>query len=100
MFQSISSKVVLFVTFQTIHDGTPLFFSFECKTWAASGGGSMRISDWKVQETILKDILKLDYSDLAYLVEALSYGAPVHGGIALGLDRSEICPHVELQHMY
>ncbi|XP_075252426.1 aspartate--tRNA ligase, mitochondrial-like [Convolutriloba macropyga] len=50
-------------------------------------GGSMRISDSKVQQKILGDILKLDCCNFQYLIDALSYGAPVHGGIAIGLDR-------------
>ncbi len=47
----------------------------------------MRISESSVQQVILQDILKLDCSHFQYLIDALSYGAPVHGGIALGLDR-------------
>lgn len=51
------------------------------------GGGSMRIHDANVQEYILKDILKVDYSSLQFFLDALRSGAPPHGGIALGLDR-------------
>ncbi|XP_063716537.1 aspartate--tRNA ligase, mitochondrial-like [Symsagittifera roscoffensis] len=50
-------------------------------------GGSMRISDSEVQRLVLEDILKLDCSNFQYLIDALSFGAPVHGGIAIGLDR-------------
>ena len=50
-------------------------------------GGSMRISDSEVQRLVMEDILKLDCSNFQYLIDALSFGAPVHGGIAIGLDR-------------
>ncbi len=40
-----------------------------------------------MQEYVLKDILKEDPSSLSHLLEALKYGCPPHGGIALGLDR-------------
>jgi aspartyl-tRNA synthetase len=51
------------------------------------GGGSIRIHDPKLQKFILTDILDEDYQTLKHLVEALGYGAPPHGGLALGLDR-------------
>jgi aspartyl-tRNA synthetase len=51
------------------------------------GGGSIRIHDAKLQEFVLKDILGEDTATLSHLLEALSYGCPPHGGIALGLDR-------------
>ncbi|MCW1302003.1 MAG: aspartate--tRNA ligase [Candidatus Parvarchaeota archaeon] len=54
------------------------------------GGGSIRIHDHELQRKILK-IMGLDDKEidesLGFLIEALSYGAPIHGGIALGLDR-------------
>ncbi|XP_014205431.1 aspartate--tRNA ligase, mitochondrial isoform X1 [Copidosoma floridanum] len=50
------------------------------------GGGSVRIHQKELQETILK-LLKIDSSKLSYFLEALGSGAPPHGGIALGLDR-------------
>ncbi|SNX88094.1 related to aspartate--tRNA ligase, mitochondrial [Melanopsichium pennsylvanicum] len=54
------------------------------------GGGSVRIHSRKLQETVFRDILKLDKSEtarFAHLIHALDCGAPPHGGIALGFDR-------------
>ena len=51
------------------------------------GGGSIRIYDSIVQRFILHDILQLPIEHLEHLLKALEYGAPPHGGIALGLDR-------------
>ena len=51
------------------------------------GGGSMRIHESELQKYILEDILKVDTSDLTHMLEALTFGCPPHGGIALGLDR-------------
>lgn len=50
-------------------------------------GGSIRIHDSKLQRHVLENILKEDTSQLEHLIKALEYGAPPHGGIALGLDR-------------
>ncbi len=54
------------------------------------GGGSLRIHKPEIQRKVLK-IMGLSDEEieksLGFLIEALSYGAPIHGGIALGLDR-------------
>ncbi|XP_023566139.1 aspartate--tRNA ligase, mitochondrial isoform X2 [Octodon degus] len=51
------------------------------------GGGSIRIHDAELQRYILSTVLKEDVTLLSHLLQALDYGAPPHGGIALGLDR-------------
>ncbi|KAM6989133.1 aspartate--tRNA ligase, mitochondrial [Tautogolabrus adspersus] len=51
------------------------------------GGGSIRIHKASEQLHVLKNILKEDPSLLSHLLQALDFGAPPHGGIALGLDR-------------
>ncbi|KAL2771280.1 aspartate--tRNA ligase, mitochondrial isoform 1, partial [Daubentonia madagascariensis] len=51
------------------------------------GGGSIRIHDADLQRYILATLLKEDVKLLSHLLQALEYGAPPHGGIALGLDR-------------
>jgi len=54
------------------------------------GGGTLRIHDPELQLRVLK-ALGLSEEEareqFGFLLEALSYGTPPHGGIALGLDR-------------
>jgi len=54
------------------------------------GGGSVRIHDSEMQATVFK-LLGISDEEAAdkfgFLLDALAYGCPPHGGIAFGLDR-------------
>ncbi|KAJ9643904.1 aspartate--tRNA ligase msd1 [Coniosporium apollinis] len=54
------------------------------------GGGSRRIHNARVQEYILRDVLKMSderLEDFRHLLGVLRAGCPPHAGIALGFDR-------------
>jgi len=55
-----------------------------------AGGGTIRIHDQQVQQQVF-ELLGLDRESaqerFGFLLDALQYGAPPHGGIALGVDR-------------
>ena len=55
-----------------------------------AGGGTIRIHDNEIQKKVFK-LLGLEEAAaqerFGFLLDALQYGAPPHGGIALGIDR-------------
>ncbi len=53
------------------------------------GGGSLRIHDQKMQAAVFEALMmgQEAQSKFGFLLDALQYGCPPHGGIALGFDR-------------
>lgn len=54
------------------------------------GGGSLRINQKELQERMFKALgfsAEQAYEQFGFLLEAMDYGFPPHGGLALGLDR-------------
>ena len=66
------------------------------------GGGSIRIHDMNMQKAVL-DLLGIGAEEaedkFGFLLNALRYGAPPHGGIAFGIDRVVMLMALSLIHI-
>ncbi len=55
------------------------------------GGGSIRIHQRELQDRVFRSVLQIDDEKVeklfGYMLKAFRFGAPPHGGIALGFDR-------------
>ena len=75
---SLKDKNVMGSSFDLVLNGSEL------------GSGSRRIHDPEVQREVFRLLGMSDEkmeTDFGFFLEALGYGAPPHGGIALGIDR-------------
>ena len=68
----------------------PTFADSVTIAFGTDGGGSIRIHDAAMQSAVF-DVLGIDAEEaenkFGFLLTALKYGCPPHGGIAFGLDR-------------